>query len=68
MKPDAQRAEDRRQILEDLNATLRALYIQYDRIANLRGELGETHSEIVELMDKQNRAINLLQASDNTTF
>jgi predicted secreted Zn-dependent protease len=68
MKPSARHAEDRRQILEDLNATLRALNVQYDCIAEIRGELGEIHSKILELMDRQIRAINLLQASNNDTF
>jgi hypothetical protein len=73
MKSDAQRAEDRRQVLQDLQVTRQTLDSLYYRTDTFRRaieeELSSIQSEIVSLMSKQERAINLLQASNNdTTF
>jgi chaperonin cofactor prefoldin len=72
MKPDTRHAEDRRQVLQDLQVTRQTLDSLYHRTEKFRRaieeELSSIQSEIVSLLHKQKRAINLLQASNNDTF
>jgi chaperonin cofactor prefoldin len=72
MKPSARHAEDRRQVLQDLQVTRQTLDSLYHRTEKFRRaieeELSSIQSEIVSLMSKQERAINLLKASNNDTF